>query len=237
MRIVGVLDLLGRRIVRGVGGRREEYRPIVSRLTSSCDPLAVACAYREVFGLEELYLADLDAIGGAAPCRGIYADLRREGFRLQVDAGIRQVRDVDHLREAGVETIVAGLETLAGLDVLGELARELGSRLVFSLDLRQGQPVVTREQASSRALAQRAVELGVKRILVLDLARVGEGQGPGTEELCADLVCAHPGVEISAGGGIRGREDLARLRQAGVAAVLVASALHDGRLTREDLLA
>jgi uncharacterized protein related to proFAR isomerase len=34
---------------------------------------------------------------------------------------------------------------------------------------------------------------------------------------------------------VRDREDLQRLRRCGLAAVLVASALHDGRLRREDL--
>ena len=33
------------------------------------------------------------------------------------------------------------------------------------------------------------------------------------------------------GGGVRGVEDLRRLKRSGASAVLVASALHDGRLT------
>src|SRR5579872_5647704 len=47
MRIVPVLDLLGGVVVRGVGGRRREYRPVVSRLTPSCDPLDVARAFAD----------------------------------------------------------------------------------------------------------------------------------------------------------------------------------------------
>jgi len=49
------------------------------------------------------------------------------------------------------------------------------------------------------------------------------------------LATTFPGVEISAGGGVRGVEDLSRLRDGGVQNVLVASALHDGRLTSGDL--
>ena len=74
----------------------------------------------------------------------------------------------------------------------------------------------------------------MRGLLVLDLARVGEGAGTGTEELCARLARTFPGVAISAGGGVRGVEDLERLRLCGVEAVLVASALHDGRLGRQD---
>jgi phosphoribosylformimino-5-aminoimidazole carboxamide ribotide isomerase len=36
-------------------------------------------------------------------------------------------------------------------------------------------------------------------------------------------------LELVAGGGIRGPEDLARLEARGVSAALIASALHDGR--------
>ncbi len=72
-------------------------------------------------------------------------------------------------------------------------------------------------------------------MIVLDLAQVGMGNGPGTEALCRDLAITFPDVEIVAGGGVRGMEDLQSLKACGVRAVLVASALHDGRLHREQL--
>ena len=44
-----------------------------------------------------------------------------------------------------------------------------------------------------------------------------------------------PGLEVTAGGGVRGRADLDRLKACGVRNVLVASALHDGRLSRSEV--
>jgi uncharacterized protein related to proFAR isomerase len=41
------------------------------------------------------------------------------------------------------------------------------------------------------------------------------------------LLAQHRGIELLAGGGIRDRTDLDRLEQAGVAGVLVATALHE----------
>jgi phosphoribosylformimino-5-aminoimidazole carboxamide ribotide isomerase len=237
VRIVGVLDLMGGVVVRGAGGRREHYRPVASALCPSPAPLDVALALRGAFGLSELYLADLDAITGAPPAWAVYQELRSAGFRLWVDAGLRTEEQGLALAGAGVETVVAGLETLAGPDVLAALARRLGERLVFSLDLRAGVPLSAWPAGDARGIALDAVRRGVRRLLVLDLARVGEGQGTGTEALCADLAAACPGVELAAGGGVRGRDDLVRLKRAGVAVALAASALHDGRLTRGDLAA
>ena len=133
--------------------------------------------------------------------------------------------------------VVLGLETLAGPAALLASLALLGDRAVFSLDLRAGQPLTATNWGSADPwdLACRAIDMGVRRVLVLDLARVGVGQGTGTEDLCGRLAAAWPAVEISAGGGVRDVGDLVRLRKQGVAAVLVASALHDGRLTRKDV--
>src|SRR3954451_24567824 len=46
MQIIPVLDIQGGIVVRAIGGRRSEYRPLVSRLTDSTEPLAVAHAMR-----------------------------------------------------------------------------------------------------------------------------------------------------------------------------------------------
>jgi phosphoribosylformimino-5-aminoimidazole carboxamide ribotide isomerase len=185
-----------------------------------------------------LYLADLDAIEGGEPCLGTYAALRDEGFRLWVDAGVRTEERAGLLAGAGVTGIVAGLETVAGPAALAEVVAEFGERVIFSLDLRGGVALGDRsawKNPDAWLIAGQAVDLGVRRLLVLDLARVGEATGTGTEELCARLAAAYPDVEVSAGGGVRGVEDLRRLKGCGVRAALVASALHDGRLGRADL--
>ena len=75
----------------------------------------------------------------------------------------------------------------------------------------------------------RLVAVLVKRLIVLDLNRVGMGVGTGTEKLCSWVKSNYPHLELIAGGGIRGPEDLPSLEAAGVSAVLIASALHDGK--------
>jgi HisA/HisF family protein len=244
MRIVPVLDVMHGEVVRGVGGRRQEYRPIISRLVPSSRPLDVADALATYVGCRELYVADLDAIRGGEPAWPLYAALRRQGFRLWVDAGIRRMSRACQLAEVGIDSIVAGLETVAGPDELAKMVRAFGEQLVFSLDLHQGKPLgnldawrIGRINASvdAKGVATQAVQFGVSRLLVLDLARVGLERGTGTRDLCADLCATHPHLSVSAGGGVRHRGDLEDLRNCGVQVVLAASALHDGRLTRADL--
>lgn len=238
MRVIPVLDVMQGEVVRGVGGRRHEYRPIVSGLTRSSRPLDVAGALASHFGCRELYVADLDAILGDEPAWSLYAALREQGFRLWVDAGIRRLTQTCPLADAGIDSIVVGLETVAGPDELAEIVRAFGERIVFSLDLRQGEPLGERDAwqgFDAEEIAAQAVRLGVRRLLVLDLAQVGCARGTGTHELCTRLCAKHPSVSISAGGGVRHRGDLEDLRDCGIEAVLVASALHDGQLTRADL--
>jgi phosphoribosylformimino-5-aminoimidazole carboxamide ribotide isomerase len=231
MRIIPVLDLKGGQVVRGIAGRRSEYRPIVSKLTKSALPLDVALAFRDHFDLNELYVADLDAIGGAQPASSIYAALRSARFRLWVDAGVRALEQAMSLAESGIEQIVVGLETISGPTALADICRHLGpERIAFSLDLKAGRPLGAWQATDAWSIAQQAIACGIKRMIVLDLERVGTGQGIGTEELCARLAVTHPQLEVIAGGGIRGQGDIDRLGECGVRAVLVASALHDGRI-------
>ena len=237
MRIIPVIDLKGGLVVRGVGGRREEYRPVVSRLTDSAEPLAVGRALLETFRPRELYLADLDALAGAEPARDAYAALRSLGVALWVDAGLRDAADAEALAAAGIEGVVVGLETIQGPEALRRVVRAVGSeRVVFSLDMKAGLLLGdftvwgVSGPADAMGIAKQVAELGVSRLIVLDLARVGGGEGTGTEELCRHLAATHPGVELIAGGGVAGGEDLRRLEACGVAGALVASALHDGRI-------
>ena len=79
------------------------------------------------------------------------------------------------------------------------------------------------------------LRLGVRRMIVLDIARVGSGQGTGTRDLSRQILSADSDVEIVCGGGITSTEDIRQLQNDGCFGVLIASALHDGRLARSSL--
>lgn len=232
MAILPVLDLMRGQIVRGVGGRRDEYRPIVSNLCASAEPLAVAHAFCVEFGFREFYLADLDAIQHGAPNVAIHKNLVDADYRLWIDAGATVI-DVPNV------SAIVGLETLQDPDELSHIVQRVGSeRVVFSLDLKDGQPKVACaawRNLSPWEIAKRVINEGVRRLIVLDLAQVGMGEGVGTEDLCRRLKYAHSEIELTAGGGVRSMTDVRRLHSIGVDFVLVASALHDGRITPDDV--
>lgn len=247
MRIIPVIDILGGQVVRGVAGRRSEYRAIESRLVASSAPAKVADAFVRL-GLPVVYVADLDAIMAGEPRGALNWDCYRAmadaGTELWIDAGLRDERAAEQLarfehRGRTIAGVVAGLETLPDVATLGRFVEIVGAdRLVFSLDLRDGQLLTDGaawRDCGPLDCARLAVDCGVRRMIVLDLASVGVGGGVPTLELCRRLRDLAAGLEITSGGGIRGADDLLALQAAGCDAALVASALHDGRLAADDL--
>jgi phosphoribosylformimino-5-aminoimidazole carboxamide ribotide isomerase len=238
MRLIPVLDLLDGQVVRGVAGQRSAYRPVQSLLADGADPIVIARALRETLGADELYVADLDAILGGTAHLDVLRRLADERLDVLADCGIRRAPQAEPLFAAGVSRVIAGSETLAGPQELAALGRRWPpSRVVFSLDLRGGVPVANGAWSgwSPAAMAECAVDAGLPEIIVLDVAQVGTKGGLATLALCAAIREAHPGLSIVTGGGVRDVADLLRLSEAGIDAVLIASALHDGSITRRDI--
>jgi phosphoribosylformimino-5-aminoimidazole carboxamide ribotide isomerase len=239
-RVIPVLDLKGGQAVRAVGGDRVHYQPLRTRLHADSAPLGVARGFRDVLNLRELYLADLDAIAGKAPSCSLYRAIRALGLDLWVDAGIRDRTGLDPLLAAGVSSLVIGLETVRGPAALSAIGSELRpEQLVFSLDLRAGVPLVGDGAdwgtSDPFTIGCSAIALGIRRLLILDLARVGTGRGSGTMALLARLHGEHPEIEITVGGGIAGLAEVRALAQVGAGGVLLGSALHDGRIGAREL--
>lgn len=245
MQVLPAIDLMGRQVVRGVGGQRANYRPIQSHWTDSSQPRDVAAALAARFGLSTAYIADLDAIAGGSYDVPSYEQVAAEGWQLWIDAGTGDRQRAEQFMAAtghldAVRGIVVGLESLASAKELGALLQQFGrERAIFSLDMKAGR-LLARIDAWSAAAPQEVirvvVDAGFRRLILLDLADVGAGQGTTTGELCRETKRRYPEIEVTVGGGVRNRHDLQRLRDAGCDAVLVASALHDGTLLPQELL-
>jgi phosphoribosylformimino-5-aminoimidazole carboxamide ribotide isomerase len=239
MRVIPVIDLKGGVAVHAVRGDRERYRPLRSRIAEGWEPVHVARTVRERLGLEELYVADLDAIAGGPGSPGVVAALAREA-RVMVDAGAASSAAVERLLELGVARVVIGTESLPGAEAFRRLRAELpDAPLVLSLDLRGGR-VLSPDAAlaglgPADALA-RLADAGAREAIVLDLARVGSGEGPDVA-LLRELRSRLPDVRLLAGGGVRHAGDLRALAGAGAAGALVATALHGGAIEADELRA
>ncbi len=251
MRVIGVLDLVDGRAVHARAGRRERYAPVREVAGMPIEPgdaPALARFYIEQCGLVELYAADLDAIrragdpdSPASPSTATVATLAMLDAALWLDAGIASVGRARNACEIGAARVVVGLETLPSFDVLRQICSAVGGdRVVFSLDLRAGEPMVAADGIACgdqpHDLAERAADAGVGAMVVIDVARVG-GNGGLDMALVGRLRASAPDVMLLAGGGVRGLDDLRRLAGAGCDGALVATALHSGELSAADVAA
>lgn len=210
-----------------------------SRLAPGSRPLEIADAFRTRLGLRVLYVADLDAIVHGTPGWSVYSQLIDAGLELLIDAGVDSPGVARKLVEAGAARVIVGLESCPGPSVLREIVAEIGpDRLIFSLDLQAGRPLVAPgcwPGMTPIEIARTVLPQGMDGLILLDLAGVGVGEGVPTADLGAAILREFPGTRLITGGGVRNVDDLALEADRGSAGVLVASALHSGKLNMADL--
>lgn len=234
MRLIPVIDLLDDQAVHAVKGLREHYRPVKSVVCSTSDPLELAVAFRDRMSLQEIYIADLNAIQGFSKTRHrllIQKLCALEGISIILDAGTSRAEDAERWLDIGVRKFVVGSETLHRLEDLSNLPAQIQSnKLIFSLDLRNGR-ILSRcrelEVMTPEEVQRQLYMAGWEEMIILDLSRVGSSQGVDIS-LAASLVAKLPVFRLLIGGGIAKPEELEELNSVGVAGVLIGTALHDG---------
>lgn len=247
MQIIPVLDLARGRAVRAQAGDRSRYEPVQSVLAPEAvgDAVALLRGFRQTLGASECYIADLDAIQGGVVQRTLIRELAQleTGFAgpLLIDAGTSRPGGAFEVLSCGASEVVIGLESLLAFADLASIVELAGAtRVVFSLDLRLGSPIMhpALQDASGApdplSLAGQAVDAGVRTLLVLDLGRIGTGCGVELG-LLETLRRRFPGTRLLAGGGVLTRRDLERMRDSGCDGALLASAIHTGHITASDL--
>jgi phosphoribosylformimino-5-aminoimidazole carboxamide ribotide isomerase len=245
VQIIGVLDLLGGRAVHARGGRRETYAPVESAAgwpMDSGDVRTLAETYIKLLGIPEIYVADLDAIQTRQPQDAMTRELAALGAPLWLDAGVQSVKEAREAMERGAARVVVGLETLPSFDLLADICEAVGrDRVAFSLDLRDGQPIVMKTADISagqnvETMTLNAAVAGVATLIVIDLARVGTSNGVDAATL-GRVRASAPDLTLIAGGGVRGWDDLVGLAKAGCTGALLGTAVHNGSIGADEITA
>lgn len=224
-----MLDLQAGHAVHARGGLREAYRPIAANDGQAQDVVALAEQLLRAAGSDCLYVADLDAIAGAAAQTAALDRLRRaRGLRsIWIDAGFAGhaaartlIASLDAGGECGGAAIrpVFGSESLRAAGELAEIAADPVA--ILSLDHRSGRPV-------DPAGCLQHPALWPATVLVMALDRVGSAAGPdiATFMRCRERAGPSPPRRWAGAGGVRHAADLRAAHRAGASGWLVATAL------------
>ena len=182
---------------RGIGGRRDEYRPIVSRIAADARPATVARALVERFGFGTVYVADLEAIVHGRLSVTAWQEIAAAGLKLWLDAAAATPDSIDRIENALAQIavdaeLILGLESVTNVSQLTTVGERSGLRpTVFSLDLKSGRPLI-RETCELHGFTPLGIvsvarHSGIDRVIVLDLADVGSGNGTRTLDLCREI--------------------------------------------------
>jgi phosphoribosylformimino-5-aminoimidazole carboxamide ribotide isomerase len=224
---IPVIDLMGGKVVRARLGDRASYRPIDTPLSRTSGAVDVVRGLCTVYPFPTLYVADLDAIqskgDNLAAIRRIRANF--PGLRIWVDNGAAEPSALDAVVGTGLGEAVIGSESQRDSALIAR--HRHSAEIVLSLDFR-GEAFL----GPTEILAD--PDLWPRRVIVMTLGRVGSGAGPDLKRLEAIRSVAG-GRELYAAGGVRDAVDLSTVKAAGAAGVLIATALHNGRIVRADL--
>lgn len=223
MEVIPVIDLKNGAVAHARMGMRSQYAPIKTPLSSTSRPSDVARGLLSIFPFKKFYVADLDAIehkGDNSPAlKQLSTDFPDVEF--WVDAGIADVHEAEHWLAAGLGHLVLGSETQRDSELIRSLCRTEDT--ILSLDFRG-------DLFLGPASLLNETNIWPTKIIVMTLARVGSASGPDMDRLKI-IKSRVNDRQLYAAGGVRDVNDLALLTQAGIAGALVATSLHNGKLT------
>jgi phosphoribosylformimino-5-aminoimidazole carboxamide ribotide isomerase len=225
------IDIMGGKAVRLVEGRFEDAT------TYHDDPLAAAQAWVEA-GARFLHVVDLDGARSGEPrsLEHLRRIVRETGVPVQYGGGLRTLSAVREALRAGAERAIVGTAAFRDVDFLDDTVAAFGSRIVVSVDVRDGMIATsgwtqTTQMPAGDAI-RRLTARGVRSFVYTDVSRDGKLSGPDLEGVRQVAETVRGRFLYS--GGIGSLDDLralAQLRQVNLAGVIAGKALYEKKFT------
>jgi phosphoribosylformimino-5-aminoimidazole carboxamide ribotide isomerase len=225
--VVPAVDMQDGEVVQLVQGERGTE-------TRYGDPVAAAERWVDA-GARTLHLVDLDGAfdGERANADAVAAIVEAVDVPVQLGGGIRTAADARRLLDSGVDRVILGTAAVNDPDIVADISETHPDSVLVSLDARAGEVVIegwTQGTGIDPAdAAGRYADLGAAGVLFTDVDV--EGQLTGVNTHAVERVVEAVDIPVVASGGVATIDDVRSLRAAGAAAVVVGTALYEGRFT------
>ena len=207
------------------------------------NPLDLAKRFED-HGIEVVHLVDLEGAEKGSP-RNFHVVEAIAGYTdLKIDftGGISTDGDIAKAYEAGADYITASSIAVTDPDLFASWVVTYGrEKITLGADVTD---IVSKEIAfrgwqkkAHKGLVEHVkffYERGLKYVKTTDISRDGVLEGPAFD-FYADMIKTFPEISVLASGGVRGVDDIQRLNDMGVFAVIFGKAYYEGILKLKDL--
>ncbi len=227
-----MIDLMQGQVVHAKFGLRSQYQPIQSSLCNGSSPLAIVAALLKLYPFQTLYIADLDAILGVGGHTELIELISKTYPQLTIwlDSGICQASACALYKTRQIKSVV-GSENIANLQDYRAISDACEGQYILSLDYAATSPLGINDLHES-------ARFWPDSTICMTLNAVGSRQGIDLKRL-QTLIKLNQGrkrpSKLYAAGGVRDINDIEQLNKLGITGVLVATALHSGKLSKTDI--
>lgn len=233
--LIPAIDLIEGKCVRLTQGKYD------SKKIYNEDPLEVAKTFED-HGIRRLHVVDLD---GARAGRIInYKVLEKLATRtsliIDFGGGLKQEDDLEIAFESGAQMVTGGSIAVKDPERFASWIRKFGSdKIILGADAKEKKIAVSGwEETTDTDLIpfiSEYYEKGITKVICTDISKDGMLEGPSVG-LYEEIREAIPFIYLIASGGVSSVEDIERLKESGIPAVIFGKAIYEGKISLKDLL-
>ncbi|MFO7841137.1 MAG: 1-(5-phosphoribosyl)-5-[(5-phosphoribosylamino)methylideneamino]imidazole-4-carboxamide isomerase [Fidelibacterota bacterium] len=232
--IIPAIDIIDGACVRLRQGRYED------KTVYDTDPLRVAKKF-ESAGLKRLHCVDLDGArsGHAVNTDTIRAICNNTNLRVDVGGGIKTDADIRKIFASGAAQITAGSIAVQDPGRVVQWLKTFGAeRIILGADFRKGRISVSGWQEDTSLdlmdFLDDYISRGIRTVISTDIFRDGMLAG-SAEKTYARIKERYPGIYLIASGGVSAMQDIRRLDELDIDAVIVGKALYEGHISLDQI--
>ena len=204
------------------------------------NPLEVAKEF-ESYGIRRLHVVDLDGAASqhVVNCRTLEQIAAQTSLIVDFGGGIKTTGDIEIAFESGAQMVTLGSVAVKHPELFAEWLQTYGNeKIILGADVKDNRIAVNgwKEESPQELMPflNAYINKGVTKVLCTDISRDGMLKGPSLT-LYRSIMETHPELHLIASGGISCLDDILKLDEAGIPAVVFGKAIYEGRITLKGL--
>lgn len=205
------------------------------------NPVEVAKDF-EAHGIRRLHIVDLDGAASHHIINYKILDQIAGHTSLIIDfgGGIKSDEDLVIAFENGAQMATIGSVAVKDPELFNSWLTRYGSeKIILGADVKDNRIAVNgwKEESPMELMPflKNYTEKGVTKVLCTDISCDGMLEGPSIP-LYKDIITEFPDLHLIASGGVSSLDDIRKLDDAGIPAVVFGKALYEGRISLKDLV-